>query len=481
MLGDADIRRYVAWAAVLAVLLLAGWLLFAPPFVGVADNGDFSRLMRIAGFRYLDDQETYEERYFHYAHQFYGYKSNWGSFYVSSQVLPLAVIGWLARLFQSEVFDIRWLGAFYVLLMAAAVHLAVRHAPEVPGRRRLTALTAAAVGLMILFVFGDIGYLAYFHSFYGEPYAFCGMLLAVAAALAASVKDRPPAGLALAFFAAAFAVVTSKVQYAPLGLIFAALGWRLFAHRADRRRRRQALAGMAAILAGTMIMLAVPNGLKTINLYQSVFYGILKDSPDLARDMRELGIPERYAVLAGTNYFQKDTAIPQDDPKLRREVLSRLSHADIVIYYLRHPDRLIEKLEKAAGNGTQIRPYYLGNFDRSAGKPPRALAAEFSAWSSWKARHLPANLIFFAVCFACYFAVLAVWWLLSSSRRTRLGLEVMAVVALAGAFSLVIPVLGDGEADLAKHLFMFNVCFDMMVVSAVAALIYGLAYLAARR
>lgn len=481
MLDHADIRRHMAWAAVLAVFLLAGWLLFTPPVVGVADNGDFSRLMRIAGFRYLDDHETYEERYFHYAHQYFGYKSNWGPSYVTSQVLFLAAVGRVARLFQPDMFDIRWLGAAYTPLFAAAVYLLVRHAPAVPGRKAVSALTAAAIGLMILFVFGDIGYLAYFQSFYGEPYAFAGMLLAASAALAAATKERPPSGLLLIYFAAAFAVVTSKVQYAPLGLIFAALAWRLFAHRAENRRRRHALAGIAVLLTGTAVMLAVPNGLKHINLYQSVFFGILKDSPDLARDMRELGIPERYAALAGTNYFQKDAAIPQDDPGLRRDVLERLSHADVIRYYLRHPDRFVQKLEKAAASAHFIRPYYLGNYDRSAGKPPRALATKFSAWSTWKARHMPGNLMFFAGGFLMYFMALAVWWIRTNSRRMRLALETMLAVALAGAFSFVIPVLGDGEADLAKHLFMFNVCFDMMVVSAAAALICGIARLAARR
>jgi hypothetical protein len=61
----------------------------------------------------------------------------------------------------------------------------------------------------------------------------------------------------------------------------------------------------------------------------------------------------------------------------------------------------------------------------------------------------------------------------------RLALETMAAVALAGVFSFVIPVLGDGEADLGKHLFMFNVCFDMMVLSAAAAFVYGIVRIAA--
>ncbi len=476
-----DLRRYIAWAAVLAVLLLAGWLLMLPPFIGVADNGDFSRLMRIAGFTYLNVQETYEERYFHYAHQYFGYKSNWGSGYVTSQVIFLAVIGWIARLFNGEVFDIRWLGAAYTLMFATAVYLPVRYSPGMPGRRTATAVVSAFICLMLVFVFGDVGYLAYFQSFFGEPYAFAGMLLSVSAALALASAPKPSGKLLFLFFAASFAAITSKVQYAPLGLAFVLLAWRMFALREDRKWHRQVLSGIVVLLSGTVIMLAVPNGLKHINLYQSIFFGVLKDSPDLARDMKELGIPERYAVLAGTNYFQQGTEIPQQDPQLYREVLQKTGHADIAAYYLRHPLRLIQKMEKAAANASFIRPYYLGNYDRSAGKPPGAVTDTYSAWSEWKVHRLPNSLWFFAGSFALYFGGIAVWWKKASSRRMRLALETMAAVALAGVFSFIVPIIGDGEADLGKHLFMFNVCFDMMLVSAAAALAYGIARMVARK
>jgi hypothetical protein len=35
----------------------------------------------------------------------------------------------------------------------------------------------------------------------------------------------------------------------------------------------------------------------------------------------------------------------------------------------------------------------------------------------------------------------------------------------------VLPVVADGEADLSKHLFLFNICFDLLFTA-------GLAYVA---
>jgi hypothetical protein len=131
-------------------------------------------------------------------------------------------------------------------------------------------------------------------------------------------------------------------------------------------------------------------------------------------------------------------------------------------------------MKKAAKAGASIRPYYLGNYEKAAGKGAGAISYRFSAWSEWKHRHMPHTLGWFAFCYAIYFAGIAACWLLARSRRVRLAMETLAVVACAGAFAYVVPLIGDGEADLAKHLFMFNVCFDMMVVSVFVGACYGM-------
>lgn len=461
----------VLWLMLATAAGVGVFLLFLPPVIGMADNGDFARVMHQAGLTHLDPRESYEERYFRYAHIRFAFADPaWGG-YVSSHVILVNVAAWIGRMLDGRVFDIRILGACYLALLLAAFALIVRHAPAT-GERRVRdgapLVTAAVLAAALVFVFGDVGYLAYFNSFYGEPYALVGMLLLAGAALALAAADRPSGSMLALLTAAAFAVATSKIQNAPLGLAFVLLFVRLFTLHRGRRWRGQVTAGLAAVALGSLAMLAfAPDGLRHINLYQTVFYGILKDSPSVSEDLRELGIPEKYAVLAGTNYFQKDTAIPQDDPALRRDVLEKLGHADVALFYLRHPDRLLRKLERAAENGVYIRPAYLGNYDREAGKPPGALARSFSGWSRLKP-HLPHTLPWVAGFYALYGLALAGCWMRLRSPRARLVAETLAVVWLAGMFSFVVPVIGDGEADLAKHLFMFNVCSDMMIVSTIA-------------
>lgn len=475
-----DVRTTIAWLFGIGSATLIVLLIMLPPVLGVADSGDYARIIGGAGIAPLDPNESYHDRYFGYAHRLYGYGEYSPGGYFSTHALLVLVAGWLGRLFNGASFDMRVIGACYLLLFLWATMLLVRYAPKA-GSRKATLATTITLAACLLFVFEDIGYVAYFQSFFGEPYALVATLMTVAAALALVSTDKPGGAMFAVFVCAAFALATSKIQNAPLGIAFALLAWRMLRLREDRRWRRQVWTGVAALLVGSTLMIVVaPDRLKHTNLYQSIFYGVLKDSPDVAADMRELGIPEKYAGLAGTNYFQKDTVIPQSDKTLHREVLEKLGHKDIALYYLRHPGRFADKLEVAASNAAYVRPGYLGNYDRSAGKPWGAISHTYDAWSQWKAERLPHKLGVFLGFYACYYALLVALWLWTRSRKFRLGLETMAIVGVAGAFAVIVAIVGDGEADMGKHLFMFNVCFDMMVVSAITGAAYGISKFVAR-
>ena len=479
--ADRDSRILIAWLAGVAAGALLIGLIMVPPVIGLADSGDFGRVLGVSGLRVLHPEQAYEELYFNYAHQHFGYGGYALGGYVSTHVLFVAAAGWLGRLVDGEVFDIRVLGVCYTAFYVWAIVLFVRHAPRMKSQAATTA-GALLLAAALLFVFGDIGYAAYFQSFFGEPYAMIAMLLTVASAFALASSNKPTGRMFVLFVAAALAVATSKIQNAPLGLAFALLAWRMSGLRDDDGWRRQVRTGAVILLIGSILMIAAaPDRLKHVNLYQSIFYGVLKDTPHLERDMEELGISPKYAALAGTNYFQKDTAIPQNDPVLHREVLQKLSHKDVALYYLKHPSRFMQKLDRAAENAMYIRPYYLGNYDPSAGKPPGAISHSFDGWSEFKVAYMPRGAAGYLLIFLAYgFALFAVWRK-NRSDKWRIPVETMAVVVLAAAFSCVVPLIGDGEADLGKHLFMFNVCFDMMVISVIAGALYGAIKLAERQ
>lgn len=450
-------------------------LLLAGTFIGVADNGDFLRIMGSIGLNYYEE-EAYDDRFFRYAHSLFAYDTFFRGFYPSTQLLLVVVARCFGYLLNGEAFNIRVLGAIYAALLIAAGYVLVKLV------RAKSPIVGIALALLLLFVFFDIGYLAYFNTLFGEPVSMVFLLLTMAMGLYVAAQERPSRKALVLFFAAALFLIGSKTQNAPVGVGFALLGLRYAWLRADKPWRKLALSLSAlTLLLSVATYVLAPKDFKDINTYQTVFFGILKDSPDVEGDLKELGLPARLSVLAGTNYFQGDTAIKQNDPSLKADFYDRISHADVMLFYMKHPGRLLDKLEYAAEYSMIIRPYYLGNYEKSEGKPPGALSYKYSGWSEFKKHEVPSRLWFIALFFGLYFAIAAWEWARRKDKRSRTAAELFVLFGLTGVFSFVIPVLGDGAADIAKHLFLFNAVFDMMAVTMVVWLFYRAAHLFAVR
>jgi hypothetical protein len=435
------------------------YLLFVGPFIGVADNGDFLRMMNTIGLNYYDTGASYEDQFFNFSHSRFAYENLFRGFYPSSQILIVLVPRLIGGLIHGSFFDVRLLGAVYALLLLVATWLLVKH------NARGSYVTGLLLGAAILFVFYDIGYLAYFNSLFGEPVSLVFMLLTFALGLRLTSQEKPTTkGLTLFFIAILF-LVTSKIQNAPIGIAFALIFLRFMTLDSARKWRKLALRFSIAIFLVSIVMyVTAPKDLKHINLYQTVFFGILNESPDVKGDLQDLGLPEHLEVLAGTNYFQTDTVIKQDDPSLIPDFYDRVSHKDVLFFYLKHPGRLIDNMEYAASNSMAVRPYYLGNYEKSENKPAGTLSYTFSTWSQFRNKHIPHTLGFLSIFYLVYFAGALFQYFRSREVRGKIAGELLMLLGLIGIFSFLVPILGDGRADIGKHLFLFNVCFDMMVV-----------------
>jgi len=443
-------------------------LLFTGVFIGVADNGDFLRIMGSIGLNYYDMQESYEDRFFYFAHAHYAYDTFFRGFYPSTQLILVVIARLFGQLFNSAVFDIRVLGAIYAILLVIANVILIRV------YRSKGLLVSIVLTALLLFVFHDIGYLAYFNSLYGEPVTFIFLLLTMALGLRLASMEKPTKALLVLFFVACLFLVCSKTQNAPIGILFAFIFIRYAALRDHGRSwKRLALSlGAALIVISAAAYVFAPKDFKQINLYQTVFFGILHHSPDVEGDLKKLGLPSYLSVLAGTNYFQGDTEIKQDDPRLQEDFYDRMSHGDVMLFYLKQPGRLIEMMSYAAEHSMNIRPYYLGNYEKSEGKPAGAVTSKYSGWSELKRNFVPSKLWFIVLVYVVYYGAAVYEWIRARQLRTRIQAELFMLLGLVGCVGYLIPIVGDGLADLSKHLFTFNVVFDMMLVTVVMWLIY---------
>lgn len=175
--------------------------------------------------------------------------------------------------------------------------------------------------------------------------------------------------------------------------------------------------------------------------------------------------------MKNTTYYDGGLPFAPDGDYMQKEFYSRISYARVLKFYLCHPSRFIGKLDIAAKNSTMIRPPYLGNLIYENANERFALTGKFSLWSTVKKTFMPAGLMFVILFFSFYLLVATYEFLAAlKSGRDRYRAVYAGVFLMLWAIGITqfaVPVLCNGEADLAKHMLLYNICFDMMLISAV--------------
>jgi hypothetical protein len=147
-------------------------------------------------------------------------------------------------------------------------------------------------------------------------------------------------------------------------------------------------------------------------------------------------------------------------------LFDKVSYTGIVFYYLKHPGRLLEKLEHAAENGFKLKQGF-GNYEKYPGIQYKQTADIFGFWSNFKMNVLPHTLLFVFTFYLTAVIILFYEYLKAEKPQIRFLIEFLFFIVLTGIIQFILPLVGDGEADLSKHLFLFNLSFDLLCAAAV--------------
>lgn len=449
---------------VIVAAMILTFLLMARPITGVADNGDFPRIMGSTGLGYLSPYGT--DNYFGFINRLYSVNDiplKLAGYYISTEIFLVKLAILLNRIAADNgVFDIRFLSFVYSGVFLLSIFLIIKY------NRHKPSYVNWLLALLIIVVFTDVGYVSYFNSLYGEPVSFTFLLLTTAAALYIVRKEHPGLWALAGFFTAALFLTGAKVQNVPIVIIIILFSVRLRQVRRDRAWRNALILFLSLLLiSSSVIYLSTPKGIKNCNKYQTVFYGILKNSPQPEKDLEELGLDPRFAVLAGTNFFMKNLPYNLKSPAMEKELYDKIKRSRIIMFYAKHPSRYLEKLEITARNAFSTRQDGFGNFEKSEKVEFGQMSNSFSLWSNIKKIAIPRSLVFLIIFYVLYYFVLIKLHMKAKDISKKAYIEVFMLIGLAGLIQFLVPVLGDGEADLSKHLFLFNVCFDIMLVSSI--------------
>ena len=176
------------WQEILLVAVcgaICGFQLFVPPYIGLANNGDFAKVFgRFAcappdgtarNFRYFVSDYEFNPKYL------------WESEVQSSENMLAGIPILLAKASGAPAFNIRWLGALHLVLFLCAYYFLLMYL------RRFGRGLQFAIGGFALLLFTDVAYVSYFNSFFNDTAAMLGLLLMVPLALLLT-DGRPPGG-----------------------------------------------------------------------------------------------------------------------------------------------------------------------------------------------------------------------------------------------------------------------------------------------
>ncbi len=449
-------RQFAIFLPLCAVILL--FALFVPGFIGMANNGDFPK---VAGPLCMGGADNGADNFVYFEPDYLrGPKYCYDPKMPSSEI----AVAWLASSLERIAgdprrFDIRWIGALHAALFFAfygAVLLLLRSLATVP---------RIVLSLAALWIFADIGTLAYFNSFYSDTAAILGGLMATMLAIHVAIS-RQRTWLALALFgAAALLFVTSKGQHGALGFVPAGFA-AVLAWRARDLRTRTAAAVVAAAVAAASVwtVAATPAWYEAQARFNLIFFYLAKNSPNPARTLHELGLNDSDLRYVGMNSFVPGG--PMDDPAYSQRFRARSTYGGVLRFYARNPSIALGELWRVMREEAwQRRPQNLSNFPRSYGRPAGARSERFASWSALRSRLF---LLWPAHAIAWYALLLFSSPLLArrnkSPLRRALAWTIFAL-AFMGAAEFAIASLADA-CETYRHLLMFHVFTDATIFLA---------------
>jgi len=439
-----------------AVLLFAAFLLiaaqlFAWPILGLADNGDFPRVSCALGISRIPLE------YFNYFTSSYWYSP---AFYSRPPLFQSEVLlVWLGRTLAhanrpNAHFDIRYLGAVHTVIFLAGFYLLLRFL------RQFAPWVQVTSALLYLWMFTDILYVAYFHSFYSDTIALLMLPLMVVSALFAAKNEAGWIPLVVLLLTALL-LVTSKPQHTLLGVfpvfLLAALP---LATRSLARRVFGILGAIVLLSAMVWEVRSTTPDYDSFPLFNLIFLKIAPALPDQPGPAwNTLGLVPEDRPFVGRSAWER--VVPMRDEHWRDEFLARTGYRRVARFYLHHPSYPLSIMEfDLRFAAIRLRPGYLGNFRQEDRPVPRQLTKRCNSWSDLRTRLYrlyPGHAVIWYVLFMASAVTLV---LRSRTQFLKKAALIALGVGLMGLMAFVFASLLCGD-QTDRHLILFHEITDV--------------------
>jgi len=481
-------KNCIKWITLFFILLAAlifAWVLFVNPKLGVADQGDFDRVMNAAGLSLLDSDVNNPNFIRFYEYIVTDYKINsinniFTTIGGTSMGALITLICYMCTLLGKSVFKTQYLAIAYFLIYLSAFLIILKSI------NLKNPIKYAILILLTLFIFFDGNYLIWFNSLYGEPMMISTLLLFIGSVLyytyyKYSLKREDKLFSKLVFiFISALLFIGSKLQVTMclpfIILLIAKIVWD------NKKSFSKANLVVIGILFISLVAYPIAININSWSLskdtqYNSVFYGVLNGSETPEQDLIDMGLNPDMAVEAGKHSYLPTDEYVKYIPRTEiteEEFYSKMSNGKLAKFYLTHPKRLLDGMQYTANNA-----FYtitdLGKTYQGYSEEPITEFSRFTTWSYIRENFLPKQLWFIIAIYLIMFIYSIITYKRNKSNpEMRIkSLLILTLIFISG-LQFPMPFVGNGHADTAKQLYLFNFIFDIFFILILMYIIYKL-------
>ncbi|MBY6974492.1 hypothetical protein FDE76_16880 [Clostridium botulinum] len=449
------------------VLIIGSLTLFIHPIIGMADNGDFYRVINKSGAYHLNkNSNDIFLGYFIKDYGIYKYNNDYANILISTQSIFVKSAIFLDSFFTKDyVLDIRFMSIMFLIIEAIGVYFFIKALINKVDNSKYKLI----ITLLTILIFCDTGYLAYYNSFYGESVNICCFLMSIGLLIYMIEFDKFTWYNLIAFGISSFLFFGSKQQLAPVGIlisfIFIIIG--VYTTNKPLTKILTYILAIIFIISSMVFYKSITGDFKYINIYHSMNRGILLNEDDPDSILEDFNISTQYSLLQETDFFEEIKLLDSYEEKLIDDYYEKFSLGKILEYYITHPKAFIKVLKISFNNGYSIRPKVIGNYEQSEHKEFGAKSYFFATWSTFKEKVIPKNMLFTVATIVIYLYLSTSRFLKAiknNNKKIQLKEITYFYVFLVGISQIIISVIGAGDADLSKHVFMYNMAFDLIFI-----------------
>ena len=436
---------------------------------GPPDNGDFNRIFSSfssgpLGHDFwppLENQEAYQKRFFNFYHRFWRLDAGRDGFvHLSSS----RVFFWPGRLLNLTpgIFDLAWNAFLLSLLAGYVLYISLKSVGSYQA--------VFPLGVLAL-IFADANIIGYLNSFYQESGAFLSFLFLVCALHVLWIRRNLSCLLIILVISLILAGTKTAYTLSVLPAIIPMLGGIMFLTPKGLYLRRYVVSAALFLLLASVLFVkflsVTPGNERRANCYHFIFSGAIPFlSPVEGKAfLQKLGLDSAFIRLGGKSAYQPDSEFEQEP--LRSSLTTRLHLKAVAQLVFHHPEEFIKMIElgfSKAGFYPHLQYHSLSE--------PKEITFRFR-WRLWSRLHdrflhgIPylAGVFFLTLIFGTL-----VW------KRKDSGWTLFCLLAAAGFFpasvlQVLISVVGNGPADMVKHMYFANLLLDAAFVFVCCGLI----------